>query len=118
MPASVAACFWCQNVGAVALNLKDHAAEPKTNSVIWMGVGIVEELGEGVKGFVVLIFFEGHQITNCNHNCVVYSDGAIKESADNGLDVGDFQGREDGAVVLIVSKFLLGAIDRLFPFVG
>ena len=61
---------------------------------------------------------KGCQIAKCDHNYVVYRNGVIKESANDGLDVGDFRGREDGAVVLGIGKLLLGAIDRLLPFVG
>ena len=118
IPASAAARFWCQEVGDVTLNVKDHAAAPKTHSGIWMDGGIFEELGEGVKSFLCSFCLKGRHIAKCDHNCVVYSDGKIKESADNGLYVGDIRWRDDGTVVFGVEKLLLGAIDRLLPFLG
>ena len=53
MASSATAQFRCQKVGAVTVNVKDYAAVPKTHSGIWMGGGIVEELGEGIKSFCV-----------------------------------------------------------------
>ena len=117
IPASAAARFWCLKVGAVTLNVKDRSAAPKTHSGIWMGDGIVEDLGEGVKSFLCSFCLKGRHIAKCDHNCVVYSDGVMKESSNDGLDVGDVQGREYRSVVLGVGKLLLGAIDRLLPFV-
>ena len=83
-----------------------------------MGDGIVEELGEGINIFLCSFYLKERQISKCGHNCVVYSDGVMKESSNDGLDVGDVQGREYRSVVLGVGKLLLGAIDRLLPFVG
>ena len=53
MPASAAARFWCQELVAVTVNVKDHAAAPKPHSDIRMGGGIVEDFGEGVKSFCI-----------------------------------------------------------------
>ena len=82
IPARAAARFWCQKVEAVTVTVKDHAAAPKMHSGIQMGGGIVEELGKGVKSFLCSFCLKGFQIAKC-------SNGVIKDSADNGLDVGD-----------------------------
>ena len=100
------------------MNVKDHAAATKIYSGIRMGSGIVEELVEGVNSFLCSFCLKGRQIAKCDHNCVVYRDGVIEESSDDGLDVGDVQEREDEAVVFGVRKLFLGAIDRLIPFLG
>ena len=105
-------------VGSVTVNVKDHADAPKTHSVIRMSGGIVEELGEGVKSFMCSLCLKGLHISKCDQNCVVCSNGVIKESDNDSLDVGDVKGREDKDVLLGVCKFLLGAIDRLFSLVG
>ena len=60
---------------------------------------------------------KGCQIAKCDHNYVVYSNGVIKESANDGLDVGDVEGSEDRTVILGVRKLLLGVIDWLLTFV-
>ena len=77
MASSATAYFWFQKVGAVTVNIKDHAAAPKTHGGIGMSGGIVQELGEGIKIFLCSLCFKGRQITKCDHNCVVHRDGVI-----------------------------------------
>ena len=62
IPARAAARFWCQKLEAVTVNVKDHAAAPKTHSGIQMGGRIVEELGKGVKNCLCSFCLKGRQI--------------------------------------------------------
>ena len=59
------------------MNVKDHAAAPKTHGGIGMSGGIFEELGEGVKSFLCYLCLKGRQIAKCDHNCIVNRDGVI-----------------------------------------
>ena len=72
MASSATARFWCQKVGAVTVNVKDHAAALKTHGGISMSGGIVEELGEGIKNFLCSLYLKGRQIAKCDQYCVVH----------------------------------------------
>ena len=77
MSSRATARFRCRKVGAVTLNVKDHAAAPKTHGGIGMGGGIVEELGEGINSFLCSLCLKGRQIAVCDQNFVVHRDGVI-----------------------------------------
>ena len=59
------------------MNVKDHAAAPKTHGGIGMSGGIVEKLGEGINSFMCSLCLKGRQIAKCGHHCVVYRNGVI-----------------------------------------
>ena len=77
MASRATARFWCQKVGSVTVNVKDHAAVPKTHGGIGTSGDIVGELGEGIKSFLCSLCLKGHQIAKCDRNCVVHRDGVI-----------------------------------------
>ena len=77
MASSTTARFWCQQVGAVTVNVKHHSDAPKTHGGIGMSGGIVEELGEGIKRFLCSLCLKGLQIAECDQHCVVHRDFVI-----------------------------------------
>ena len=99
------------------MNVKDHAAAPKTHGGIGISGGIVEELGEGIKIFLCSFCLEARQIAECDHNLFFHCDGVIYEGANDGLDVGYVRGREDRTVILGVGKLFFSAIFWMVPLV-
>ena len=77
MAYSATARFRCRQVGAVTVNVEDHASAGKTHVGIGMSGGIVEELGEGIKIFLCYLRLKGRQIAECDEHFFVHRNGVI-----------------------------------------
>ncbi len=90
MTASAAARFGLRKIGGIAFNMEDHAASVVVaEDGIWMGGGVVEELGECLgSGFSALGLGRSEGTEGDKHRGVDCS-GIVEKCADDLLDPSD-----------------------------